>query len=372
MKVGIVGLPNVGKSTLFNAITNMKVLEANYPFATIQPNVGVVSIQDERLNFLANLFQSQKIITTQIQFIDIAGLVKNASKGEGLGNQFLNHIRDVDAICHVVKCFDDPNIIHVNDKVDPVDESIAIETELILSDLEQIEKRLSKINRQKKNLLNKETLKEEDLLKKLKSNLEQDNNISKLNLNSQELKIIKNFNLLSLKPMIYIGNFQEKDLLDLTNNSFFQQMSKHAKKKEREFIPVCILLEKELSVLNKTEKENFLSMYNLKNSALQEIIKKSYKLLGLQTYFTTGKTETKAWSFYKGMTASECGGIIHSDFQRGFIKAEIFNFKDLMQNNNFVQIKENGQLRLEGKNYLVQDGDVITFYFNVSKQNKIK
>ncbi|WP_341266578.1 redox-regulated ATPase YchF [Candidatus Phytoplasma fraxini] len=371
MKVGIIGLPNVGKSTLFNTITNMQVLEANYPFATIKPNVGIVDVQDKRLNFLANLFQSQKIITTQIQFIDIAGLVKNASKGEGLGNQFLNHIRDVDAICHVVKCFENPNIIHVNDKVDPIEESAIIETELILSDLEQIEKRLSKLMKQKKPSLEKELL-EEELLKKIKFHLEKENNINKIFLNDQEKKIIKNFNLLSLKPMIYIGNFEEKDLSDLENNSFFQQMSKHATKKEREFIPICVLLEKELSILKKEEQKNFLSIYNLKNNALQEIIQKSYKLLGLQTYFTAGKQESKAWSFLKGMTAPECGGIIHSDFERGFIKAEVCHFEDLARVQNFNKIKQQGQLRLEGKNYIVQDGDIITFYFNVSKQKNNK
>ncbi|WP_323847818.1 MAG: redox-regulated ATPase YchF [Phytoplasma sp.] len=371
MKVGIIGLPNVGKSTLFNTITNMEALEANYPFATIQPNVGIVDVQDERLNFLANSFRSQKIIKTQIQFIDIAGLVKNASKGEGLGNQFLNHIRDVDAICHVVKCFENSNIIHVNDKVNPVEESIIVETELILSDLEQIEKRLSKIMKQKKTSSEKEIL-EEELLKKIKFHLEKENNISQISLTNQESKIIKNFNLLSLKPMIYIGNFEEKDLHHLKHNSFFKQMSEHAIVKKREFIPICVLLEKELSILNKEEQKNFLSMYNLKHNALQEIIQKSYKLLGLQTYFTAGEKEIKAWSFNKGMTAPECGGIIHSDFKRGFIKAEICNFADLTNFQNFQKVKEKGKLRLEGKNYIVKDGDIITFYFNVSKQKNNK
>ncbi|QTX02891.1 ribosome biogenesis GTP-binding protein [Candidatus Phytoplasma luffae] len=368
MKLGIIGLPNVGKSTLFNTITNMNVLEANYPFATIQPNVGIVSVTDDRLNFLAHSFKSQKVIQTQIQFVDIAGLVKNASKGEGLGNKFLGHIKDVDAVCHVVKCFEDPNIIHVYDKIDPVEESNIIEIELILSDLEQIEKRLLKLNKTKKT---KEEcyLDEIKLLNKLKNHLEKEMmNISEIDLNEKELKIIKSLNLLSLKPMIYIGNFKENDLNDLQNNLFFKKMSKYSEEKKRKFIPVCVLLEKEISTLDIEEQKSFLQNLNLKKSALEEIIQNSYKLLGLQTYFTSGPTETRAWSFIKGMTASECAGLIHSDFQKGFIKAEIYNYEDLKNFPNFSKIKENGKLRLEGRNYLVQDGDIIHFYFNVSKQ----
>ncbi|MEZ0180503.1 redox-regulated ATPase YchF ['Camptotheca acuminata' phytoplasma] len=366
MKVGIIGLPNVGKSTLFNAITNMNVLEANYPFATIQPNVGVASVDDERLHFLAKLFQSQKVVKTQIQFIDIAGLVKNASKGEGLGNKFLGNIRDVDAICHVVKCFENPNIMHVNEKVNPTEESDIIETELILSDLEQIEKRLAKLNKQKKSLKEQEFLEESELLNKIKISLE-NNTISSINLNSHESKIIKNFNLLSLKPMIYICNFQEKDLLNLKDNLFFQQMKLYSESQNRKIIPVCILLEKEISILSEEEQQNFLKIYNLKQNALQEIIQSSYNLLGLQTFFTAGKTETKAWSFLKNMTAPECGRIIHSDFERGFIKVEVCNYEDLFQFQSVAKAKENGKIRLEGKNYLVQDGDIIIFHFNVTK-----
>lgn len=365
MKVGIIGLPNVGKSTLFNVITNLQVLEANYPFATIQPNLGTVLVPEPRLNYLAKIFLSKKVIHTQIQFIDIAGLVKNASKGEGLGNKFLGHIKDVDAICHVVKCFDNPNIIHVNDKINPVEDSNIIETELILSDLEQIEKRLIKINQQKKRIKNKEIENEIKLLTQLKTSLESETPLSNSNFKTEEIKIIKNFNLISLKPMIYIGNFEEKDLSNLKDNIFFKKMKLYSQKKNRQFIPVCILLEKKLTNLITEEQEDILQFYNIKKSALSEIIQKSYELLGLQTYFTAGKTETKAWAFAKGMTAPECANLIHTDFQRGFIKAKIFNYEDLVKYPNLAKLKEKGKIRFESKNYIVKDGDVINFYFNV-------
>ncbi|TVY12159.1 redox-regulated ATPase YchF [Candidatus Phytoplasma pini] len=365
MKVGIVGLPNVGKSTLFNAITNMKVLEANYPFATIEPNVGIVNVQDKRLNDISRFSQSKKIITTQIEFVDIAGLVENASKGEGLGNKFLGHIRNVNTLCHVVKCFQDPNIMHVIENNNPIKEIEIIETELILSDLEQIEKRLSKIIKTNKNKKDFELQKETEILNKLKNYLENEITISNLKFEKEELKIIKNFNLMTLKPMIYLGNFQEKDLKDLKNNLFFQEMESYSRKKNKKFIPVCILLEKKLSNLENKEKDFFLQKYNLKQNMLQEVIQKNYELLGLQTYFTSGPIETRAWSFIKGMTAPECAGIIHTDFQRGFIKAEVFNYQDLSQYQNLIKIKQNGKLRLEGKKYLVKDGDIIHFRFNV-------
>ncbi|KND62692.1 redox-regulated ATPase YchF [Candidatus Phytoplasma phoenicium] len=365
MKVGIIGLPNVGKSTLFNVITNLQVLEANYPFATIQPNLGTVSVPEPRLNYLAQIFLSKKTIPTQIQFIDIAGLVKNASKGEGLGNKFLSHIRDVDAICHVVKCFDNPNIIHVNKQINPVEDSNIIETELILSDLEQIEKRLNKINQQKKRIKSKETEIEIQLLNQLKTALESEKSLSYLNFNLEELKIIKNFNLLSFKPMIYIGNFEEKNLNNLKNNIFFQQMKLYSQKKNREFLPVCVLLEKKITSLKQKEQKTILQFYNIQESSLKEIIQKSYELLGLKTYFTTGEKETKAWAFTKGMTAPECASLIHTDFQHGFIKAKIFNYEDLIKYPNLAKLKEKGKIRFESKNYIVQDGDIINFYFNV-------
>ncbi|MFR0367919.1 redox-regulated ATPase YchF [Candidatus Phytoplasma palmae] len=367
MKVGIIGLPNIGKSTLFNALTNMKALEANYPFATIKPNIGIVEVPDYRLNFLSEIFKSEKIIKTQIKFIDIAGLVKNAYKGEGLGNQFLGQIRNVDVICHVVKCFENTNIIHVRNKINPIEEINIIETELILSDLEQIEKYLDNINKKKIQLnLNKNISKEIEILKKIKKTLETETSIHNLKINEEELNIIKNFNLLCLKPMIYIGNFEEKDLKYLSQNVFFKQIQSYSGKKNKKFIPICVLLEKELSSFSeKEEKINFLKSYNIKKNALEEIIQQSYKLLNLKTYFTAGKKEVKAWSFKKGMNAPECAKLIHTDLQRGFIKASVFNYEDLKKIPNLSKIKEKGKIRIEGKNYLVQDGDIIVFHFNI-------
>ncbi|WCA22563.1 redox-regulated ATPase YchF [Candidatus Phytoplasma oryzae] len=360
MKVGIVGLPNVGKSTLFNILTNSKALEANYPFATINPNKGIVFVPEPRLDILSNIFQSKNKISTQIEFVDIAGLVKNASKGQGLGNKFLGHIRDVDAICHVVRCFDDPNIINVMDVIDPIKEIEIIETELILSDLEQIEKRIQKIN--------KKNLKEINILEKIKKKLfasEEEKKTFQTNLSLEEKKIIKNFNFISFKPKIYIGNFKKENLNNLLNNIFFKKMIDYSKQKNIYFIPICILLEKEIIELNKEKQEKILKIYNLKKNILKKIIQKSYEILNLQTYFTAGKQESKAWSFLKNMTAPECAGLIHTDFQIGFIKAEVFNYKDLLEYPDLLQLKKKGKIRLEGKKYLVQDGDIINFFFNV-------
>ncbi|KXT29401.1 50S ribosome-binding GTPase family protein [Candidatus Phytoplasma oryzae] len=359
MKVGIIGLPNVGKSTLFNVLTKSKVLEANYPFATINPNKGTVLVPDKRFEKLANIFQSKKIIPTQIEFLDIAGLVENASKGYGLGNQFLGHIRDVDAICHVIRCFENPQIINIMEKVDPLKEIEIIETELILSDLEQIEKRIQKINKNQKNL------KEIQILEKIKKNIFQEKILSKQKLNSEEIKIIKNFNFISLKPKIYIGNFQEQDLNNLSKNVFFQKMNTYSEEKKINFVPICASLEKKKLNLNKKETEEIINIYKSTKNILQEIIKKSYEILNLKTYFTAGPKEIKAWSFLTGMTAPECAGLIHTDFQTGFIKAEVFNYEDLIKYQNLTNLKKKGKLRLEGKKYLVKDGDIITFFFNV-------
>ncbi|MFP7699686.1 redox-regulated ATPase YchF [Candidatus Phytoplasma pyri] len=365
MKVGIVGLPNVGKSTLFNALTKMSILEANYPFATIEPNKGVVNVFDCRLNSLAKIFNSKKIIFTTIEFIDIAGLVEGASKGEGLGNKFLNHIRNVDAICHLVKCFDNNNIIHVREKIDPIKEIDIINTELILADLEQIEKRLLKIKKNSKKLKNIDILLEINLLNKIKTSLEQGEKINDSFLNFEENKIIKNFNLLSLKPMLYLANIEENNLQNFQNNNLFKKIVSYTQKEKRNLVPICVKFEKELSLLNEEEQNYFLKIYNLKHSALQTIIKKSYDLLGLKTYFTAGPQETKAWSFEKGMTAPECANIIHTDFKKGFIKAEVISYKELIEHENFQNAKNKGKVRLEGKEYIVQDGDIIIFHFNV-------
>lgn len=365
MKVGIVGLPNVGKSTLFNALTKMSVLEANYPFATITPNIGKVSIIDDRLKIVSNIFQSKNIVFANVEFIDIAGLVEGASKGEGLGNQFLNHIKNVDAICHVVKCFRNPNILHVRSFVDPLKEINIINSELAFSDLNQIERRLLKIKKKSKIIKEKNILLEVDLLNKIKNCIELTKNINSLNFNLEELKIIKNLNLLSFKPMLYIANITEEDLTNPENNDLFQQILVKTQKEKKILISACISFEKDIAFLNTTEKKNFLKIYGLKNSILHEIIKKSYDLLGLKTYFTAGIQETKAWSFMKGMNALECANIIHSDFKKGFIKAEILSYEDLLIYKTFQNAKNKGKVRLEGKEYIVQDADIITFRFNV-------
>ncbi|WP_334347500.1 redox-regulated ATPase YchF [Candidatus Phytoplasma prunorum] len=365
MKVGIIGLPNVGKSTLFNALTKMSVLEANYPFATIEPNTGVVNVFDNRLNSLAKIFNSKKIIFTTIEFIDIAGLVEGASKGEGLGNRFLNHIRKVDAICHLVKCFDNNGILHVREKIDPIKEIDIINTELFLADLEQIEKRLLKIKKNSEKIKNKDISLEIDLLNRIKTSIEQGQKINDSFFNFEENKIIKNFNLLSFKPMLYLANIEENNLQHFQNSDLFKKVLFYAQQEKRKLVPICVTFEKELSLLNKEEQNYFLKIYNLKQSALQTVIQKSYNLLKLKTYLTAGPQEIRAWSFRKGMTAPECANIIHTDFKKGFIKAEVISYKELIKYETFQNAKNKGKVRLEGKEYKVQDGDIIIFHFNV-------
>lgn len=364
LTTGIVGLPNVGKSTIFNAITKQKILSANYPFATIEPNVGVVVVPDERLDFLNELYKPASLVPTTFEFTDIAGLVKGASNGEGLGNKFLSHIREVDAIVEVVRCFDDKNIIHVENNVDPIRDITTIEIELILSDLEIVENRLNKIGKKAAMSKDKEIKKEAELLIKLKESLENDIAIRKLNLTDEELKIIKPYNLLTLKPIIYMANVSEDDLA-LGSNNYVEEVKEYANKEGAKVIVVCAKVEEELSELDDVDKKEFLEALGIEESGLDKLIKAAYSLLGLETYFTAGTDEVRAWTFKTGMKAPQCAGIIHTDFEKGFIKAEVMSYSDLKECGNEKAVKEAGKMRLEGKDYLMQDGDICYFRFNV-------
>lgn len=364
LKAGIVGLPNVGKSTLFNAITKAEALAANYPFATIDPNVGIVYVQDPRLDVLEKIYKPKKVIPTAYEFIDIAGLVRGASKGEGLGNQFLSHIREVDAICQVVRCFDDGNITHVEGEVDPIRDVETINIELSLADLEQVEKRISRLEKKAKAKV-KEAIEEYDVLIKIKDALDQGVSPRTLDFTEEELKTIKNFNLLTLKPMIYVANVAEEDLHHPEHNRHYQALLNQSTKDGTEVILISAQVEMEIASLDKEEQLHFLEAYGLKQSGLNRVIEKSYELLGLKTYFTAGEPEVRAWTFKNGMKAPQCAGIIHSDFERGFIKAETLAYDDLIKYGTPQIAKENGRVRLEGKEYLVQDGDIMLFRFNV-------
>lgn len=365
LSIGIVGLPNVGKSTLFNAITKSQVTAANYPFATIDPNVGVVQVKDERLEKLAAIYKSGKILPTTIEFIDIAGLVKGASSGEGLGNQFLSHIRQVDAIAHVIRCFDDTNITHVEGKVDPLRDLEIIEMELRLADLESIEKRLVRLEKQVKVKI-KEAIIEQSALLKVKEMIETDGLASDLEFSEEEDKIVKGFNLLSLKPALYIANLAEDDLSNPMDNPHYVVLYEKAKKDQIEIIPISAQVEYEISSLDDVEEQAvFMESYGLTQSGLDTVIQSGYRLLGLKTYFTCGPMETRAWTFKNGTKAPEAAGIIHTDFERGFIRAEVLSYDDLMLYGTPQQVKEKGKVRLEGKEYIVEDGDIILFRFNV-------
>lgn len=364
LKAGIVGLPNVGKSTLFNAITKQQAVAANYPFATIEPNVGIVLVKDDRLEKIEEIYKSNRKIYTAYQFIDIAGLVKGASKGEGLGNQFLSHIREVDAICQVVRLFEDDNIIHVEGSVDPIRDIETIWTELSISDLDTINKRLFRIEKSVKANL-KEAIVEYDVLTKIKISLDNLKRFDLKSLNEEETKILKGFNLLTLKPMIIIVNVSEDDLFNLDSNLKYQEILKYGQHENIEIVPLSIQLEMEIANLSDSDQKEFLQSYNLERSGLDEVILRSYELLGLETYFTAGEQEARAWTFEKGMKAPECAGIIHSDFERGFIKAETLSYSDLIKYETPLKAKEAGRVRMEGKDYLVKDGDIILFRFNV-------
>ena len=363
LTAGIVGLPNVGKSTLFNAITKQNILAANYPFATIEPNVGMVTVPDDRVTFLENLYKPKKIIPATFEFTDIAGLVEGASKGEGLGNKFLSHIREVDAICEVVRCFIDENITHVSGNIDPIKDVEVINVELQLADLEVIENRLNRMGKKARLANDKEAMKEAELLEKVKENLEKNINPRNLELTEEELKILKPFNLLTLKPIIYVANVNEDEIN--TENEYVKRLKEYASKEKAEVVVICAKIESELSELDDEDKKEFLKDIGIEESGLDKLIKSSYKLLGLSTYLTAGPDEVRAWTYKQGMKAPECAGIIHTDFQKGFIKAEIMSFDDLKKYGNELKVKEAGKLRLEGKDYIMQDGDICHFRFNV-------
>ncbi len=364
LTAGIVGLPNVGKSTLFNAITNSTVLAENYPFATIQPNVGVVEVPDERMDDMVELFHPKKTIYTTFEFTDIAGLVKGASKGEGLGNQFLANIRETDAIVHVVRCFDDDDIQHVEGSVDPIRDIEEINLELCLADLDTVENRISKVAR-KAQTKEKDAVAEYETLTKLKSGLEAGKSVRLLDLNDRDLALIKNYGLLTGKPVIYVANMSDDEISDPDSNAYYTSVKEFAAGENSECIAICAKIEEELSSLSKEEKQAFLDDLGIKTSGLDQIIKAAYHLLGLRTFFTVGEPECRAWTFREGMLAPQCAGIIHTDFERGFIRAEIYSYEDLMEYKTEVALKEHGKIRLEGKDYAMQDGDVVFFRFNV-------
>lgn len=363
LKAGIVGLPNVGKSTLFNAITKKNILAANYPFATIDPNVGVVIVPDKRLLKLEEMYIPEKTIPATYEFIDIAGLIKGASKGEGLGNKFLTNIREVDAICEVVRCFDDDKIIHVENSIDPIRDIEILEMELMISDLEIVESRLEKIEKKAMTTKDKDSILEVELFKKIKESLDNGIPARKLEFSKDEKLILKSFGLLSLKPVIYVANIREEDLI--TGNKYIELVKEHALNNNSECVVMCAKIESELSELNEDDKASFLIELGIPESGLDKLIKATYRLLGLATYFTVGADEVRAWTYKVGMKAPECAGIIHTDFERGFIRAEVMSYEDLINFGSELKVKEAGKARLEGKEYLMQDGDICHFRFNV-------
>ena len=364
LTAGIVGLPNVGKSTLFNAITNSQVLAENYPFATIAPNVGVVEVPDERMDNLVKLFHPKKVINTTFEFTDIAGLVKGASKGEGLGNQFLANIRETNAIIHVVRCFDDANIEHVEGSVDPVRDIEEINLELCLADLETVENRIAKVLR-KAQTKEKGAVEEYNALQKFQKALLAGTPVRLLELTDSDKEVLKNYALLTSKPVIYVANMSEDEVSDPEQSPYYRAVKEFAEKENSECIAISARMEEELSGMDKEEKAAFLEELGIRTAGLDQIIKAAYHLLGLRTFFTVGEPENRAWTFREGMKAPQCAGIIHTDFEKGFIKAEVYSYDDIMEYKTEAALKEHGKLRIEGKDYVMRDGDIVFFRFNV-------